>query len=334
MRPTLCLGRTEVNFNLFTLPLSFFIVILMKNISFRQLRSLLAIESHGKIVEAAKVLGLTAPAVTLQLKQLEAEAGVQLFERLAHGMYPTEAGRAVLSAARDIEDRLQLLGDEINAFKGVKRGRILVGAVSTVRYFAKQMQTAFANEFPDIDLELVIDRRTETIDRLKNRTIDIALVGRPPRDISVRAAIFGEHTLVVVAPPHHPLVGKHGISKADIASEHFIVRGSGSSTRIWFERFMAEIPGRAAGPNTEMEPVEDIKRAIMADTGLAFLAAHSVAEEVRAGKLAILDVEGLPIRRQWFAVSRTDRAMTPVMSAFQDFLTRQSGQFLPEALPS
>ncbi len=305
----------------------------MKNISFRQLRSLLAIESHGKIVEAAKVLRLSAPAVTLQLKQLEAEAGVQLFDRMAHGMYPTEAGRAVLSAARDIEDRLQLLSDELNAFKGIKRGRITVGAVSTVRYFAIAMQNAFANEFPDIDLELVIDRRTETIERLKKRTIDIALVGRPPRDISVRAAIFGEHSLVVVAPPHHPLVGLQNIAKADIVQEHFIVRGTGSSTRISFERFMADIPD-AAGPITEMELVEDIKRAVMVDTGLAFLAAHSVAEEVKSGKLAILDVVGLPIRRQWFAVSRTDRAMTPVMTAFQEFLTRRSGQFLPEALPA
>jgi LysR family transcriptional regulator, low CO2-responsive transcriptional regulator len=305
----------------------------MKNISFRQLRSLLAIESHGKIVEAAKVLRLSAPAVTLQLKQLEAEAGVQLFDRMAHGMYPTEAGRAVLSAARDIEDRLQLLTDELNAFKGIKRGRITVGAVSTVRYFASAMQNAFANEFPDIDLELVIDRRTETIERLKKRTIDMALVGRPPRDISVRAAIFGEHSLVVVAPPHHPLVGHQNIAKADIVQEHFIVRGTGSSTRISFERFMADVPD-ATGPITEMELVEDIKRAVMVDTGLAFLAAHSVAEEVRAGKLAILDVVGLPIRRQWFAVSRTDRAMTPVMTAFQEFLTRRSGQFLPEALPA
>ncbi|NLS04250.1 LysR family transcriptional regulator [Rhizobium sp. P32RR-XVIII] len=305
----------------------------MKNITFRQLRSLLAIETHGKIVDAAKVLGLTAPAVTLQLKQLEAEAGVQLFERMAHGMYPTEAGRAVLAAARDINDRLHLLSDEMNAFKGLKRGRITVGAVSTVRYFAKPMHNAFSAEFPDIDLEVIIDRRAETIERLKNRTIDIALVGRPPRNISVRAAIFGEHSLVVVSAPNHSLVGRSAISKAEIAEEHFIVRGLGSSTRIFFERFMNEVPGRAARANTEMDGVEDIKRAVMADTGVAFLAAHSVAAEVQAGKLAILDVAGLPIRCQWFAVSRTDRAMTPVMTAFQEFLVRQSGKFLPDAQP-
>jgi DNA-binding transcriptional LysR family regulator len=305
----------------------------MKNITFRQLRSLLAIESHGKIVEAAKALGLTAPAVTLQLKQLEAEAGVQLFERMAHGMYPTEAGRAVLAAAHDIDERVRLLGDEISAFKGVKRGHITVGAVSTVKYFAKSMFAAFSSEFPDIDLEVIIDRRAETIERLKNRSVDIALVGRPPRDISVRAAIFGEHALVVVAAPSHPLVDRHDIPKVEIAGEHFIVRPPGSSTRVFFERFMNEIPGRAAGPNTEIDSIEDIKRAVMADVGLAFLAVHSVAAEVQAGRLAILDVAGLPIRRQWFAVSRTDRAMTPVMTAFQDFLTRQSGKFLPDALP-
>lgn len=306
----------------------------MKNITFRQLRSLLAIETHGKIVEAAKALGLTAPAVTLQLKQLEAEAGVQLFERMAHGMYPTEAGRTVLAAAHDIDERVRLLSEEISAFKGVKRGHLTVGAVSTVKYFAQPMFAAFSSEYPDIDLEIIIDRRDETIERLKNRAVDIALVGRPPRDISVRAAIFGEHSLVVVSAPHHPLVGRQGISKEEIAGEHFIVRGPRSVTRVFFERFMSEIPGRAASPNTEMESVEDIKRAVMADSGLAFLAAHSVAAEVQAGKLAVLDVAGLPIRRQWFAVSRTDRALTPVMTAFQNFLTRHSGEFLPGALPS
>lgn len=306
----------------------------MKNITFRQLRSLLAIESHGKIVEAAKALGLTAPAVTLQLKQLEAEAGVQLFERMPHGMYPTEAGRTVLAAARDIDERVRLLSDEISAFKGVRRGHLTVGAVSTVRYFAKPMFAAFSSEYPDIDLEIIIDRRDETIERLKNRAVDVALVGRPPRDISVRAAIFGEHSLVVVSAPHHPLVGKQGISKEEIAGEHFILRGPRSVTRVFFERFMSEIPGRAAGPNTEMDSVEDIKRAVMADTGLAFLAAHSVAAEVQAGKLAVLDVSGLPIRRQWFAVSRTDRVLTPVMAAFQNFLTRHSAEFLPGTLPS
>ncbi|WP_395448919.1 LysR family transcriptional regulator [Aminobacter sp. UC22_36] len=302
----------------------------MKNITFRQLKSIRAIEKHEKVVGAAKVLGLTAPAVTLQLKQIEAEAGVPLFDRTAHGMFPTEAGHAVLSAARDIEQRLAQLQEELDAFKGVKRGRIAVGAVSTVKYFAQPMVAAFAAAYPDIDLELFIDRRAETVERLRSRMIDVALLGRPPREFSVRAAIFGQHSLVAVSARHHPLVGRYAISKAEIAREHFYLRNPDSGTRVFFDRFMSEIPGRADGPNTEMESIDDIKQAILSDNGVAFLAVHSVAAEVQAGKLAILDVVGLPIRRQWFAVSRTDRAITPLIAAFESFLSSEGKKFLPD----
>jgi len=300
----------------------------MKNISFRQLRSLLAIEERGKIVEAAKVVGLTAPAVTLQLKQLEEEAGVRLFDRMAHGMYPTEAGHAMLAAARDIEERLRLLDEEISAFKGARRERLAIGAVSTLKYVANPIFAAFTREFPDIDIDIFVDRRAATVERLRNRDIDIALIGRPPRDLSVRATMFGEQALLIVSTPAHALVGRTNITKAELAGEHFVVRTPGSSMRFFFERFMSDAPGRGHAANTEMESIEDIKQAVMADVGLAFVAAHSVSNEIQSGKLAILDVVGLPIRRQWFAISRTDRVVTPVMAAFQDFLTRQSAKFL------
>ena len=78
-----------------------------------------------------------------------------------------------------------------------------------------------------------------------------------------------------------------------------------------------------------METVEAIKQAVMADLGIAFLSMQSVTAEVQAGQLAVLDVVGLPIRRQWFAISRSDRAVTPVMAAFQAFLAMRGETFLP-----
>ncbi|MFQ0815160.1 LysR family transcriptional regulator [Brucella anthropi] len=302
----------------------------MQNITLRQLKSVLAIEAHGRIVAAAQAIGLTAPAVTLQLKQIEEVMGISLFERTSHGMLPTQAGSAVLAAAKEIEQRLAALGQEIDAFKGVKRGRISVGAVSTVKYFAEPMAAAFAKAYPDIDLELFIERRTDTVERLRSRTIDVALFGRPPRDFSVRATVFGEHSFVVVSAPNHELVGRQAISKQEIARQHFFLRSPDAGTRVFFEKFMCDIPGRSAGPNTEMESIEDIKQAIMADDSVAFLATHSVAAEVRAGKLAVLDVEGLPLRRQWFSVTRADRLKTPVITAFEAFLSSEGRNFLPD----
>ena len=124
----------------------------MKNVTFRKLQSLLAIETHRKIVDAAKAFGLTAPAITLQLKQLEEDAGVTLFERMPHGMFPTEAGKVFVEAAKEIDERLQRLDDDINAFRRVKRGHITVGAVSTVKYFAPPLFAAFSKEYPDVHL--------------------------------------------------------------------------------------------------------------------------------------------------------------------------------------
>lgn len=291
----------------------------MRNITIRQLRALSAIQAHGKIVNAAKALRLTAPAVTLQLKQLEEEAGMPLFDRTAEGMRPTAAGLAFIDAAQAVEERLRVLADELDAIRGVRKGSLIVGAVSTAKYFAPKLFSGFMKEFPDVDMTLLVGNRAETIANLRNHRVDVALMGRPPRDVPVRATVFGDH----------PLVGRRDIARLEIAREHFIVRERGSGTRISFERFLGDIPGRLDDPGTEMDSNETIKQAVMAGLGVAFISAHTVAWEVEAGRLAVLDVAGLPIRRQWFAVSRADRAVSPVMAAFEQFLARKGAMFLP-----
>lgn len=301
----------------------------MRNLTLRQLRALSAIQTHGKIVSAAKALRLTGPAVTLQLKQVEEEAGVALFDRTSDGMRPTAAGLAVIDAARTIEERLRVLADEIDAIRGVRKGSLIVGAVSTAKYFAPKLFAGFMRDYPGIDMKLVVGNREETVASLRDHLIDVALMGRPPRDLPVRATVFGDHPLIVVGAPGHPLAGRRDIPKEELAREHFIIREPGSGTRISFERFLGDIPGRLDEPGTEMDSNETIKQAVMAGLGVAFISAHTVAWEVEAGRLAVLDVAGLPIRRQWFAVSRADRAVTPAMSAFEQFLARTGAAFLP-----
>ena len=301
----------------------------MRHVTLRQLRALLAIQAQGKIVNAAKVLGLTAPAVTLQLKQLEEDAGAVLFDRTTQGMRPTAAGLAVIDAAQAIEERLRVLRDEIDAIRGARRGSLVVGAVSTAKYFAPQVVAGFMREHPDVDLKLFVGNRAQTITSLKDHRIDVAVMGRPPRDVPVRAAAFGDHPLLVVAAPDHPLAGRRGIGREEVAREHFIIREPGSGTRSSFERFLGEIPGRLDDPGTEMDSNETIKQAVMAGLGVAFISAHTVALEVEAGRLAVLDVEGLPVWRQWFAVARSDRSVTPVMAAFEAFLAQSAAAFLP-----
>jgi DNA-binding transcriptional LysR family regulator len=301
----------------------------MRNISLRQLRAMSAIQRHGKIVSAAAELGLTPPAVTLQLQQLEHETGLVLFDRTPDGMRATAAGLAVLDAAQAVEERLRVLSDEIDAVKGVKQGSLRLGVVSTAKYFAPRLMAAFMADFPGIEMRLKVGNRAQTIDSLKNHDLDIALMGRPPDDVPVRAVVIGDHPLVIIAAPDHPLVRQRDISKEIIAGESVLLREPGSGTRTSMEIFMRGVTGWMDSPAIEMDSNETIKQSVMAGLGVAFISGHTVSYELEAGRLALLDVVGMPLRRQWFAVARSDRVMTPAMAAFHDFLARSGTRYLP-----
>jgi DNA-binding transcriptional LysR family regulator len=286
----------------------------------RQLRALLAIKQRGTIIAAAKELHLTGPAVTLQLKQLEEDAGVALFDRTAHGMRPTIAGTAFIEAAEAVIERLRRLDLELDEIRGAKKGSVNVGVVSNAHYFAPQLATAFMAEYPAIDVQLFMGKRQEAISRLKNFDVDILLTARPPRDVSVRAMAFAEYRLGIVSAPDNPLAARDALAVADLLSEPFIVREPGSGPRVSFERFLANAKVKGEVHWIEMATNETIKQAVMSDLGIAFVALHSVSAEIADGRLVVLDVQGLPICSQWFAVTRSDRSITPAMAAFQAFL--------------
>jgi DNA-binding transcriptional LysR family regulator len=301
----------------------------MLNLSLRQLRSIIAIGKTGRIASAANTLGLTGPAVTLQLQQAEEEAGLTLFDRTSEGLLPTAAGTAVMAAAREIEERLRLLSDELESLAGARTGTLKLGVVSTAKYFAPRLIAAFLKLHPGIRVDLHVGNRSEIIGSLREHGLDIALMGRPPRDVPLRSLVFGDHPLVIVAPPDHPLATVQDISRERIAREHFLIREAGSGTRMSLEIFFAGMPEKLEQLGTEMGSNETIKQAVMAGLGIAFISGHTIEQELQLQRLVILDVEGMPIRRQWFAVSRLERSQSPAMRAFQDFLTLHGPAYLP-----
>ena len=301
----------------------------MRNLTLKHLKAIQAITVHGKIINAAKALGLTPPAVTIQLKQLEEDVGLTLFDRTQEGMRLTAAGQAVVDAAQTIEERLRLLEDQIDAIKGVRAGSLRLGVVSTAKYFAPRLMAAFMKEYPDIEMRLLVGNREDTIANLKSHEVDVALMGRPAKDVPLRASAFGDHPLVIVAPPDHPLVKARDISKERIAEEHFLIREPGSGTRISLEIFFSELPGRLDDLGVEMGSNETIKQAVMAGLGVALISGHTVAAELADGRLGTLDVDGFPITRQWFGVRRSGGHVLPAAEALWHFLGAEAGGHLP-----
>jgi DNA-binding transcriptional LysR family regulator len=302
----------------------------MRQPTIRQLHAVLAVNRLGKINLAARELGLTPSAVTLQIQQAEADLHSTLFDRTREGFRPTAAGLAVVAAAQAIDARMNQLADELIAVRQSGRGILRFGAVSTAKYFAPAMAAAFMAEFPGIDVRLRIGNRASTIADLAERHVDVALMGRPPWQVPVQSFLIGEHPLVIIAAPTHPLAGVSGVAKRRIAEETFLVREHGSGTRSALEMFFGDLPGRTDQLGPEFGSNESIKQAVMAGLGVGFISAHTIAAEVELGRLVMLDVIDTPVRRQWFAVNLLDRTPSPAMDEFRAFLARRGTDFLPK----
>lgn len=301
----------------------------------RQLRALAALQQSGSVSGAAEALGVTPPAVTMQIKQLEAAAALPLVERSARGFTVTEAGGEVLEAARRIEEALRDCGEALSLLKHVGGGHVAIGVVSTAKYFAPRALAAFTAARPGVEIQLSVGNRSETLAALREHRLDLALMGRPPEDFAIDQAIVGDHPHIIVAPPGHPLAApRHGrpLPLEALAGETFLLREEGSGTRALTLRLFARA-GFAPRFGMEMNSNETIKQAVMAGLGIAMISAHTVGAELEAGRLRALPVEGLPVVRQWFVAKLPDKRLLPAARALWDFLAEEGASFLPAQPP-
>jgi LysR family transcriptional regulator, low CO2-responsive transcriptional regulator len=301
----------------------------MSHISFRQLEALQAISAAGSLVAASARLNMTPAALTARIKALEETVGIPLFDRTASGLRPNMAGDIALDAARKVENALREFVERMETVRTGQGGRLSVGVVSTAKYFAPRLISAFIQEYPGVDFRLLIGNRDEMVASLKGFEVDVALTGRPPADIPTARYMIGAHPYVLIAPAFHPLVGRRDIPKENLVGESFLFREEGSGSRSLFDYFIGDLAVHRAQIGIELGSNETIKQAVMAGLGIALISAHTIAAEVADGRLVCLDVQGLPIVRQWYAVHRTDRDLSPAAIAFRDFTRERCAHFLP-----
>ena len=300
----------------------------MRDVSLKQLRVVAAVARTGKILSAAGSLGVTPPAVTQQLRQLEDSLGVALFERTREGMQLTQAGHHVMESAARIEAELAACAEWFQTMRGLKGGSVSIGVVSTAKYFAPAALGEFKRRHPDVELRLFVANREETIRALAALELDVAIMGRPPENLDVNATVLGDHPHIIVARPDHPLASRRALAITDISGETFLMREQGSGTRILMERLFTQA-GIAPHVAMEISSNETIKQAVIGGLGIAFISAHTVAAEIEMKRLVMLDVAGLPVWRQWWAVHHKEKRLMPAPSALLRFLEEEGRSFLP-----
>jgi len=301
------------------------------NVSLRQLQVFETVARLLSYTRAAAELHLTQPAVSMQVRQLEEEVGLPLFEKLGKQISLTEAGHELFHYSRTIDRSLQEMEEVVESLKGVSRGRLSIAVASTVNYFAPRLLAAFHQRYPGIGLQLDVTNRERLIHQLRENAVDMVLMGQPPQAVEVESEAFMDNPLVVIAPPEHPLAREQAISVQRLAEEVFVMREPGSGTRQAMERFFGE-HGVAIRHGMQMTRNEAIKQAVRAGLGLSVVSVHTLELELEAGRLVIPDVEGFPRARQWHLVYRQGRRLSPAAQAFRRFVLEEA-RGLADPLP-
>ncbi|MBK9161414.1 MAG: LysR family transcriptional regulator [Nitrosomonadales bacterium] len=291
----------------------------MLHLTLRQLQVFEKVAAHLNHSRAAEELYLSQPAVSMQIKQLEENIGLPLFEQMGKKLYLTEAGRELFHYARNIGQQLAEMKSLFDEMKGLGHGRLTLSVVNTANYFTPQLLARFCQQHPNINVILQVANRDAVLKQLADNNTDLAIMGQPPDGLDISAESFMDNPLVVIAAPDHPLARLKRVKFAQLAQETFLSREMGSGTRSAMERVFAKhhIQPRIS---MEMETNEAIKQAVQAGMGLGILSLHSIELELETGRLVVLNVEHFPLLRHWFVAHRSNKRLSGAAMAFKNFL--------------
>jgi DNA-binding transcriptional LysR family regulator len=299
----------------------------MKNATFRQLRVFSEVARQLSFAKAAQSLHLTPPAVTMQIRELEGHVGLPLFDRSGRSVTLTTAGEYMLVYARKMLATLKDAEDTAARLLKLEVGTLTIGMVSTAKYFLPHLLAEFRREHEGIEIRLAVGNREQLVRMLHANEVDIAIMGRPPKELATRAEPFAAHPHVFVAPIGHPLVQPGRLAPQALQGQGFILREQGSGTRAAMEKFLlqAHIEPRIT---MEMASNETIKQAVIAGMGLSFLSLHTLGLELDNRLIALLDVEGAPVVRAWNVVHTLAKLLSPAAEAFRYFVLEHGEEYL------
>ena len=293
----------------------------MRHATFRQLEIFEAIARLGSFTRAAEELYLTQPTVSMQMKKLVDHVGVPLLAQHGRRVVLTEDGQELAQASREIFAVMDRFTMSVAERQGLTKGRLRLMAITTASYFAPRLLGDFSKQYPGIDVSLRVTNKEQVLASMADNLDDLYLLGTPPEEIDVVATPIMDNPIAVLAAPDHPLAKEKTLSLKRLAEEPWIMREAGSGTRKAIERLF-QSKGLEIHPRLELGSNEAIKQAILAGLGISALSCHALTLH-QPGQFAMLDAEGFPIQRHWYAVYPAGREISGVARAFLDFLLDQ-----------
>lgn len=275
--------------------------------------------------EAAKKLHLTQPAVSIQVKQLEDNLNLPLLEKIGKKLFLTPAGQELDVFCAELFEHIDRMDMRLSVMRGNMEGDFRLAAVTSAKYFTPHLLGAFHKLYPGVSLQLEVANREQIIQRLKDNSDDLVIMGEVPETMSLTRHPFVDNPMVIIASPSHPLTKQKNIALADLQEYPFIFREAGSGTRKALEHFLQTKNIRLL-PSMVLGSTETIKQAVMADLGISAVSRHSITLELATKCLVELDFQNMPLERSWYIVHHESKQLSSIALAFIDFTLNQQDQ--------
>ena len=288
----------------------------------RQLAAFCAVVERRSFSQAAERLGVTQPAVSLQVRALEKRLGTQLLDRSGRRVEPTEAGmRLYRGAQRLLTLEEQILDEIAGEGEGELTGELRLGAsTGPAAIVVPLLLCEFQREHPEVRIALSVSDTQSVVERVAARELELGIVGAARRHRAVRFEPFFDDEVVLACPPGHPFAGRT-VTLDELRAESLIVMREGAGVRQIVEDELRAVGSRLRDLDVRLELglQESVRSAVQAVYGVTFISRSAIEPELAAGTLAVARVKGLEAKRE-IALARTvGRTPTRVADAFVEF---------------
>jgi DNA-binding transcriptional LysR family regulator len=288
----------------------------------RQLAAFCAVVERRSFSQAAERLGVTQPAVSLQIRSLEKRLGTQLLDRSGRRVEPTEAGWHLYRGAQRmlaLED--QIVAGVASSTEGELGGELVIGASTGPAAIAVPVALCeFQHENPDVRVFLTVSDTHSIVERVAARELELGIVGAARRHRGVRFEPFFSDQVILACPPGHRFADRT-VTLDELRGESLILMQEGAGVRQIVEDGLRRqgVRLRELDVRLELGLQESVRRAVEAGYGVTFISRTAVEPDLAAGTLAEARVQGLEATREISLASATGRARSRVAQAFVTF---------------
>ncbi|WP_078119470.1 LysR family transcriptional regulator [Thiosocius teredinicola] len=281
------------------------------------LRSFLAVAEIGAITEAAEQIGITQPALSRRLQQLEQHLGVELLVRGRKGATLTEMGRLVQSEALGIVARYEQMRELVSSHQRLEGGTVRIGGGATaVSFILPEAIAEFQAAYPQVRFQMREAGSSEIADDVVAGHLELGVVTLPVRDRELDITMLTDDRIVLVARHDHPLAQRRRVRIVDLADQAFVAFEAGSALRQIIDAKLRDA-GVEVNVVMELRSIPAILRMVATTGNLAFVSQLGVEPH---GDVVVIPVQGLRIERRLAVIARRGVALSPAASAFTERL--------------